>query len=185
MIIKGKITTLRAIELEDLDLLKSLINDPTIEKLVGGYSFPVSTYTQIKWFESLKSENNNLRLIVDLKGVGAVGLINLVNICWKNRTAFHGIKLLPEKTSRQGVGTDAVMSLMKYAFEELQLNRLETLIVEYNIISQKLYSEKCGWTLEGKKRKALFNSNKYHDNLMFGILRNEYFDLIQKNKYWD
>jgi len=73
---------------------------------------------------------------------------------------------------------------MKYAFEELQLNRLEGSIIEYNEASKKLYCNKCGWKIEGTKRKAVFKGNQYHDELIVAILREEYEELVEKNNYW-
>ena len=54
-------------------------------------------------------------------------------------------------------GTDTVMAIMKYAFEELQLNRLDGTIIEYNEPSRRLYYDKCGWMVEGVRRKAVLN----------------------------
>jgi hydrogenase nickel incorporation protein HypB len=51
-----------------------------------------------------------------------------------------------------------VYATMKYAFEELQLNRLYGSILEYNIASQKLYA-KCGWKVEGNYRQSVFKNN--------------------------
>ena len=50
MNIKGKIVTLRAVELEDMELLRGMLNDPEMEKAVVGWSFPVSKYSQQKWY---------------------------------------------------------------------------------------------------------------------------------------
>ena len=48
------------------------------------------------------------------------------------------------------------MTVMKYCFEELNLNRIDGSIIEYNVPSQKLYINKCGWTVEGTKRQSVF-----------------------------
>ena len=74
-----------------------------------------------------------------------------------------------------GIGTDGVYATMRYAFEELQLNRLYSSILEYNIASQKLYA-KCGWKVEGNYRRSIFKNNAYHDELAIAILRDEYFE---------
>jgi RimJ/RimL family protein N-acetyltransferase len=185
MNIRGKFVTLRAMEEEDQEMLREMINDPDIEKMIGGYSFPVSREQQLKWFHSNSNTQNNIRLIIETKENVAVGLTNIVNIDWKNRSAFHGIKISSKKYSGKGIGTDTVMAIMKYAFEELQLNRLDGSIVKYNEPSKKLYCDKCGWQIEGIKRKSVFRMNKYHDELIVGILREEYLELIKKNKYWD
>ena len=45
---------------------------------------------------------------------------------------------------------------------------------------QKLYCNKCGWKIEGTKRKAVFKGNQYHDELIVAILREEYEELVEK-----
>jgi predicted xylose isomerase-like sugar epimerase len=40
--IYGKIVKLRALEMDDMEILRNIINDPEIEGLVEGWSFPVS-----------------------------------------------------------------------------------------------------------------------------------------------
>ncbi|MER2169278.1 MAG: GNAT family protein [Psychrobacillus psychrodurans] len=185
MNINGKIVTLRAIEEEDQELLREMVNDPEIEKMVGGYSFPISKIQQKKWFESNVNSQNNIRLIIETKEDGAVGFANIVNIDWKNRSAFHGIKIASRKFRSRGIGTDTVMAVMKYAFEELDLNRLDGTIIDYNEASRKLYCDKCGWKVEGVRRKAVFKVNEYHDELIVGILREEYLNLIKENGYWE
>lgn len=103
----------------------------------------------------------------------------------ENRSAFHGIKIANKKFRSRGIGTDTVMAVMKYAFEELHLNRLDGSIIKYNEASRKLYCDKCGWVVEGVKRKSAFKMNEYHDELLVGILREEYLDLTNKTKYWE
>lgn len=77
-------------------------------------------------------------------------MATLVNIDWKNRVATNGIKLVSRSNRSKGAGTDTVMAIMRYEFEELQLNRLDGSILEYNEGSKSLYLGKCDW-----KRKEL------------------------------
>lgn len=184
MNIKGRIVTLRAMELGDQELLREMINDPEIEKMVIGHSFPVSNEQQIRWFQSHGNDENNLRLVIETHQDGAIGYANLVNIDWKNRTAFHGIKIARREFRTRGIGTDTVMAVMRYAFEELQLNRLDGAIIDYNEPSKGLYCKRCGWKIEGIRRQAIFKRNRYHDVIVVGILRQEYFELVEQNQYW-
>lgn len=85
----------------------------------------------------------------------------------------------------KGIAQDAVMTLMRYAFKELNLNRLDGAIIEYNKPSQKLYIDRCGWKIEGVKRKSIFKNGEYHDNIMVSILAEEYEKLVKETKYWD
>lgn len=172
MNIKGKKVFLRAMELEDMEFLRAMINDEDMEHNVIGWSFPVSQYEQQKWFESTIQNKNNLRFIIEAGGK-PIGLATLTSIDWKNRKASHGIKLFGDDIKGKGYGTDTVRTIMKYAFEELQLNRLYGSILEYNTASRKLY-EKCGWTEEGVERKSIFKNNQYHDEIVLGILKEDY-----------
>lgn len=168
----GKKTLIRAIEREDNEFLRAMLNDAETESNVVGWSFPVSKIEQEKWFESQINNKNNLRFIIEYESK-PVGLVTLTNIDWKNRSALHGIKLYGENVKGKGIGTDAVRTIMKYAFEELQLNRLYSTIMTQNIPSQKLYS-KCGWVNEGISRQSVFKNNRYVDEIQIAVLRDDY-----------
>ena len=175
MNIYGKKVMLRAMEPEDQEMLREIANDPEIETMVGGWSFPISKYKQDAWYHDVITDKDNLRFVIELLDTKeTVGMVNLIDIDWKNRSAFHGIKLKKDAPKGAGIGTDAVMAIMRYAFEELQLVRLDSTWVEYNEPSLALY-RKCGWTVEGRKQKAKFSRGKYHDVLFGGILAEQYF----------
>lgn len=180
MNIYGEKVILRAMEPEDMEMLRNTTNDPFTERLIGGWSFPVSTASQMKWYEKSVLDNSNLRLIIEtLDEHKAVGMVNLVDIDWKNRSAFHGIRLGNEAPKGMGYGKDAVMAIMRYAFEELQLVRLDGSWVEYNEPSIKLY-QKCGWTIEGTKKKAKYSKGQYYDVHFGGILAETFFEVKEK-----
>lgn len=177
----GKKIYLRAMEPEDMDMYREMTNDPETERLLGGWSFPVSKKEQSDWYERVVSDKNNLRFTIVLKETKeAIGMLNLVDIDWKNGSAFHGIRLSGYKG--KGYGTDAVMTLMKYAFEELRLVRLDTSIIEYNHTSQGLY-KKCGWIIEGVKKKAYYRNGQHYDSLVVGITDEEYYGVKEKLGY--
>lgn len=184
MNIKGKIVTLRAIEREDLEFMREMLNDPEIESLVIGWAFPVSKYQQEKWFEKNVDNSTNFRFIIETAEDGKVGLATLTNIDWKNRMATHGIKLANKKNRSKGIGTDTVMSIMRYAFDELQLNRLNGSWFEDNIPSKNMYM-KCGWQEEGRLREYVYKNGQYKDLMTVGVLRRDYYKLIEVNQYWE
>ena len=175
MNIYGQKVMLRAMEPEDMEMLRETVNDPEIERMVGGWSFPVSAYAQKKWYDDAVMDRNSQRYVIVVQNTGeAIGLINLVDIDWKNRTAFHGIKLKSNAPKGQGYATDAVMALEWYAFEQLNLNRLDGSCIVYNEASQRLY-DKCGVKVEGIRRQAVFKDGQYFDQQYTGILRDDYF----------
>lgn len=71
---------------------------------------------------------------------------------------------------------------MRYAFEEVNLNRLDTSWIDYNKASEKLH-EKCGWNKEGTKKEAIYRNGQYRDLKIAGITKKEYLQLKNKNNW--
>lgn len=185
MNIEGKKIVLRAIERTDLQNLNSWANNPEIQYWLGGWHFPTNLNDQEKWFAGLSANSIHQRFAIDSPDLGMIGTANLVDIDWKNKNAFHGMLLGDKDIRGKGYGIDTVMAIMKYAFEELGLNRLDGSIIEYNVASYKLYVEKCGWKEEGRQRTWYFRKNQYWDRIIVGITKEDYFNQLQKNNYWD
>ena len=185
MNIKGKFVTLRAIEMSDEKLLREMFNDPYIEKMVVGWAYPVSKVQQDSYMNKhfIAGEGGVLRLIIEDIDNKAVGTIILSEIDKKNGTASIGIKILGDENRSKGTGTDSIMALLRYCFDELRLNRICTTFLDYNKPSQATF-KKCGFQIEGCMRQHIYKNGSYHDMLFAGILRNEYYDLISKNHYW-
>ena len=178
--IEGKNIYLRIMELEDMDCYREMINTPEIADKVVGWGFPVSKEAQIEWYKRAINDDRNKRFTIILKkNMEPVGMVTLSGIDWHNRSATHGIKLHPSCLKGKGTGTDAVMTLMKYAFEEVNLNRLDGSWMEDNIPSEKLYL-KCGWVVEGIKKNAIFRNGEYHNLKITGIQKDAYYAVKEK-----
>ena len=182
MNIYGKKVILRAMEPTDSEMVKDIFNDPEIEDLVVGWAFPLSKYAQEKWYEK-HYDDQNFRFIIETEEYGAVGVATLLDIDWKNRWAEHGIKLANKNIGGKGIGTDSVMALMRYAFDELGLNRLNGSWFKDNIASKKLYMN-CGWKEEGVRRKFVYKHGEWRDLVITGVLAEDYYKIVEENHYW-
>jgi len=182
MNIVGDLVTLKAIELEDLELLNKWGNDPEIQYWLGGWHFPTNKIDIQKWHSNLSTSSTNQRFSIYTDDLGLIGTANLVDIDWKNKNAFHGMLLGDKEIRGKGFAVDTVMAIMKYAFEELGLNRLDGSIIEYNEASIKMYIGKCGWREEGRQRNWYFRKNRYWDKIIVGITKEDFFELIKKNE---
>ena len=182
----GKKTKLRAIEIEDLEKLNLWSNDPDLWKLLGGWHFPYSKRSTEAWIKNINDNNekNYVFAIENEKGE-LIGTANLVNIDWKNRNAFHGI-FIGDKSNRGKIyAFDAVMAVMRYAFDELGLERLDGDMLETNHLSINFYTKRCGWAIEGKKINSFFREGRFLNKIIVGITKQEYVLLIKKNLYWE
>lgn len=173
MVVKGKKVLLRAIELQDADVLQQMINDEEIERMMWGYSFPVARHQQIKWIENLSGEKSVFRAIIDVDSK-AIGTIILTDIDMRNGTAEIHIKLADSAERGKGYGADAVSALLSYSFDELRLNCIYCKVKEDNIASQKMF-EKCGFVKDGCLRSRVYRNGRYYDFYEYSVLKDEYF----------
>ncbi len=185
MNIHGKRVVLRAIEESDLPELHRWGNDPDICQMLAGWHFPTSMDDQRAWLQSFNVNSLHQRYAIDTPDLGLIGTANLVDINWKDRNAFHGMLLGDKDMRGKGYGVDTIMAVMRYAFEELGLQRLDGSMIEYNTPSLGVYLKKCNWKEEGRQRNYYFRKNQWWDKIVVGITRDDYSDLLASNPYWD
>lgn len=186
MNIKGKLVTLRALEMDDLDLLTRWSNSPEIWQNLGGWHFPYSRFSTENYIRNIDNNSMNYQnFAIEAENIGLIGTTNLVNIDWKNRNAFNGIMLGDKQSRGMGYALDTVMTLMKFAFKELGLNRLDGDMISYNERSLDFYIRKCGWKQEGRKSKWFYRNGQYFDKIIVGITHEQYDEHIKETKYWD
>ena len=185
MNLKGKKVLLRAVEESDLEMLQDLTNSPDFEKMIVGWSFAVSMKDQLNWFANCKQGLDRLRFTIETEQDGAVGLIGLRDIDWKNGSATGlGMRIAKTNLRTRGLATDAWMTLLRYSFDELRLNRIVGSYISYNKASARV-CEKVGFKVEGVQREAVFKSGQFHDVYSLACLRSDYEALINENHYWE
>ncbi len=184
MYIRGRIVTVRAIEKEDLSFLKDMMNDETIEQTTVDDHLPISYFQEEQWYVNNICRPEFRKYIIETPKDGAVGLISLEDINWRHRSFQVPVKLMKERISMVGIGIDAHMAMLRYAFDELQMHRAWGITLEYNQASLNML-KRCGYTVEGRNRSAIYKNGKYHDLILTSLLRNEYYEFVQKENYWD
>jgi RimJ/RimL family protein N-acetyltransferase len=166
----GQNMVLRAIEPRDNEMLLNIINDKETEYLLGGWSFPISQKNQEDWTNNLESDMNNLRCVIDVQG-NAVGVVMLTDIDYKNGHAEVHIKLAVDDDLRgKGYGTEALLTITKYGFDELRLNCIHARVSSHNEASRKLF-KKCGFMEEGVLKERLFKRGEYIDVISFSKIQ--------------
>jgi ribosomal-protein-alanine N-acetyltransferase len=72
----------------------------------------------------------------------------------------------------QGLMTDAVRTIVPFAFDVLRLHRLEAACLPSNAASQRVL-EKAGFTREGRARRYLKINGQWQDHDLFAILQDD------------
>ncbi|MFQ6057284.1 MAG: GNAT family N-acetyltransferase [Anaerolineae bacterium] len=170
--IQGKKVRLRAIEREDIPRFVRWLNDQELVRYLARY-MPLSKAEEERWFErQLEDESGRVFAIETREGVH-IGNIGLHRIDWKNSHAELGIFIGEKDYWDQGYGTDAILTLLDFAFNEMNLHRVYLHVLAFNQRAIRCY-EKCGFILEGTEREAVFQGGRYHDHLIMGLLRQEF-----------
>jgi RimJ/RimL family protein N-acetyltransferase len=74
---------------------------------------------------------------------------------------------------RKGYAEDAVRILLRYAFWERRYQKCNSACVHTNEASIRLH-HKLGFVQEGRRRRNLFFNGQYHDDILFGLTREEF-----------
>jgi [ribosomal protein S5]-alanine N-acetyltransferase len=83
-------------------------------------------------------------------------------------SCFLGYRI-DEKENGNGYATEAIKKVVEYAFNELNLHRIEANIMPRNIASIKVV-EKLGFTCEGISKKYLQINGVWEDHMHYVIL---------------
>lgn len=102
-----------------------------------------------------------------------VGECYLANPHWEVPRIEVGYFVVQASTG-QGYATEAARAMLRYAFVELGVERVELQCRIDNTASQRV-AERCGFTLEGRSRRQhRMKSGALVDVLWYGLLREEW-----------
>lgn len=108
-----------------------------------------------------------------LDGDRLIGSIDLGGFDAAARNAWVGIGIGEAEFWGKGYGTEAMRLILRFGFEELNLNRVSLDVFEYNQRGVRSYL-KCGFKEEGRHRQALLRGERRWDLIFMGILREEW-----------
>ncbi len=102
-----------------------------------------------------------------------VGRIALHTVQWGIiRSAGVGY-WIDQRLAGRGMMTEALATLVSFAFEEVRLHRIWAGIQPKNLRS-KLLVERLGFTREGLHRRELFIAGSWQDQIQYAMLEEEY-----------
>ncbi len=173
--IEGKLVNLRAREMTDVERMTRWINDREVTRFMGG-AYPWSSEAEeafVRTTASAPMTFGDLRFAIDTKDGVHIGGCGLHRASPENRDAELGIMIGEKAYWSKGYGSDAVATLVRFAFEEMNLNRVELHVYDFNERGQAAY-RKCGFVEEGRMRQAHFSEGKYGDVVVMAVLRDEW-----------
>lgn len=177
-ILKSDRIRLTSITNDDLPQFATWLSDFGLQRLVNpGMSMPHDADDYLKpdsWFQAdLKNEKSRLFAIRTLKDDVFIGTCALINLNMFAHCAEIGINLAHPEYRSKGYGGEIMQLLMRYGFEQFNLNRINLGVMGFNTRALRLY-ERLGFKREVVEREIFFHDGTYFDGLLMGILRTEW-----------
>ncbi|MFH1472954.1 MAG: GNAT family protein [bacterium] len=171
---------LRPLGKSDLPRLMKWINDPEVRYFLEAF-MPMHEGEEEEWLERLsKRKPNDLVLAIETTATAEqategvhIGNMGLHRINWRDRTATTGAMIGESEYWGKGLGTEAKMLLLDYAFNTLNLRKITSQVIAFNERSVA-YSKKCGYREEGVLRQHMFRAGQYWDLIQLAVFREDF-----------
>ena len=175
--IRGERLYLRAIERDDLQRCHDWMNDEDLRATLA-QRYPISLAREADWIERATrgQDPSHLTFAICLfEGDRHIGNCSLEGIDRDNAVATFGI-LIGERDCRgRGLGEEATRTLCRYAFDELNLQKIRLDVYAANENAVKTY-ERAGFRKEGLLREEAYRKGRRIDVIRMGLLRGELAD---------
>ncbi|TFF90004.1 MAG: N-acetyltransferase [Promethearchaeota archaeon] len=163
------------------DLTCKWMNDPKVRRYSRNI-WPLTLDEVKKWFEPSSSDRSTREFVVltiyhkrEKKPIGTVGL-NRINWLYRTANIFAAIGY-PEYWG-QGIAGEASELMIKYGFEELNLNKIYSKVHDPNKRSLRA-AEKLGFKKEGISFQDVYIDGKYVDAHNFYLLKEDWMERKQ------
>jgi RimJ/RimL family protein N-acetyltransferase len=177
---QGEKTRLRPWRLDDAELrYNASLDSPTLALHEDGIVLPSSLELQQERLEKIAGlkDDGMIRFAMENLEAVTVGWLSFHSRDQKNGTFGFGVAVYRDYRGH-GYALDAVITLLKYAFWEQRFQKCNSMCLHSNIGSIRLH-QKLGFLEEGLIRRNCFQNGEYHDEVLFGMTREE-FDALMK-----
>lgn len=179
---KNKLELL-SVEECDLWILQQLKH----ESWYGTHNITITNeYLQKEWFQSNSLSKDNFTFIIrdpnakdDMNP--KIGLYKISNIDWINRQYDSAHDVFIHARGKK-YGKPVLEIGVDFGFEVLNMNRLNTEVLENNLASLKC-AEYVGFQVEGRKRNCIYKCGDYLDSICMGIIKEDWINLDRVKNY--
>jgi RimJ/RimL family protein N-acetyltransferase len=169
--IAGEHVILRAFEREDAERCYRWMNDPSIVRTLKS-RYPIAFQNEIEWLDrAMNASPTERHFAVERKDDRAhIGNASIHDIEWVSRTAAFGLFIGEPSAWNRGFGSDAIRTLVRFAFDEMNLQKLRIDVFDYNDRAKHVL-ETQGFVQEGRLRREFYRDDAYHDIVILSIFR--------------
>lgn len=182
---QGERIRLRPMRMDDLELwlAEEQSDSEAVHFLNYGMTLPKSTEDAKAFGERYAHFNNQAERImfsIETLDERLIGGINIHSMNQKNGTFETGSRIY-RSFRGQGYGFEAKVIVLRYAFHELRFQKYNIRCLSTNQPMIR-HADRLGCQQEGRIRRHIYAAGEYHDELIFGLTREEFDELEQRLK---
>ena len=172
MVLKGRQVDLRPISYDDTDDIVLWRNrDVVRNNFIYRGAFTKEVHEN--WMrEKVEKKKVFQFIITEKRDNRKIGSVYLRDLDSANRKCEFGIFIGEEEYLGRGLGTEAAKLILRFAFEELKMNKVFLRLLAENRRAYKSYL-KVGFREEGLSRQDVFVDGSFHDVIFMSMLRGE------------
>jgi RimJ/RimL family protein N-acetyltransferase len=169
--IAGEHVILRAFEHEDAERCYRWMNDPNIVRTLKS-RYPIAFQNEVEWLDRAMHPGPTEReFAIERKDDRShIGNASIHDIDWVSRAAWFGLFIGEPAAWNRGFGSDAIQTLMRFAFEEMNLLKLRINIFNYNEKAKHVLATH-GFVQEAMLRRDFYREGTYHDIVILSVFR--------------
>lgn len=167
----GELVVLRPVRETDATGLANV--DGEALRLTGSHR--VFEFGELReWYRTRADHSDRLDLSIVERATGDwVGEVVLNGLDHTNRSCGFRILLATAAHCDRGYGTEATKLVLRHAFDDVGLNRVDLEVYDFNPRARHVY-EKVGFVHEGTKRQALYWQGQWVDAHLMAILADDW-----------
>ena len=170
----GERVQLRRHDPKNYGLYAEWYGDSEVWHLTSWANMPLGRSAVKRLFEERELSTTDDSFAIHPKGEGQpIGVISLMNVSEANRSAELSVIVGAPDDRSHGYGAEAIEMIVRYAFDDLGLNRVGLSVFEFNERAIATY-ERLGFEHEGRLRRAVKRQDGFHDALLMSVLRDEW-----------
>ncbi len=169
--IAGEHVILRAFERDDAERCYRWINDPNIVRTLKS-RYPIAFQNEMEWLDrAMHASVTDRHFAIERKDDRThIGNASIHDIEWVSRVASFGLFIGEPSAWNRGFGSDAIRTLVRFAFDEMNLRKLRINVFDYNDRAKHVL-EAQGFVQEGRLREEFYRDGTYHDIVTLSTFR--------------
>ncbi|NRQ32441.1 GNAT family N-acetyltransferase [Nonomuraea sp. NN258] len=178
---QGQRVRLRAVEPADWSAFHAFDQDSDAVRHGWRLEPPRSVARTKQWATELAEKDPDLDEVRLVVAVGEsdepVGMINTHGVDRMHGTFVYGISI-GTPHHRKGYASEAIVLLLRYMFFERRFQKAEAWVYSSNEPSLALH-RRLGFVEEGRRRRSRYAAGRYDDEILFGMLNEEFVERHQ------